>query len=202
MATEERRTRAPHHERRRTDGQGRRGFRAEDLARRTGRIRARQVGGPEDVRDPGRAGPHPRRQGARSGRRRDAERARRRGRRGRALRQARAGGRGPRVSKSLGRLGVLTRGEVGDLSKQVRDLTEDVRELMTARRQVRGRACRLGEAPHGIQGRRRQAQGEAGRVRGEAKRRAAHAHEDEGLRSTLTRAACGARVGPRRLRIA
>jgi poly(hydroxyalkanoate) granule-associated protein len=35
-----------------------------------------------------------------------------------------------RVTNSLRRLGVLTRGEVGDLSKQVRDLTEDVRELM------------------------------------------------------------------------
>jgi poly(hydroxyalkanoate) granule-associated protein len=35
-----------------------------------------------------------------------------------------------RVSKSLQRLGVLTRGEVGDLSKQVRDLTDNVRELM------------------------------------------------------------------------
>src|ERR1700682_5264054 len=35
-----------------------------------------------------------------------------------------------RVTNSLRRLGVLTRGEVGDLSKQVRDLSEDVRELM------------------------------------------------------------------------
>jgi poly(hydroxyalkanoate) granule-associated protein len=35
-----------------------------------------------------------------------------------------------RVSKSLRRLGVLTRGEVSDLSKQVRGLAEDVRSLM------------------------------------------------------------------------
>ena len=34
-----------------------------------------------------------------------------------------------RVSKSLTRLGVLTRGELNDLSRQVRDLTEDVRKL-------------------------------------------------------------------------
>jgi hypothetical protein len=34
-----------------------------------------------------------------------------------------------RVSKSLKRLGVLTRGELADLSKQVRDLTADVRKL-------------------------------------------------------------------------
>jgi poly(hydroxyalkanoate) granule-associated protein len=32
-----------------------------------------------------------------------------------------------RVSKSLGRLGVMTRGEVADLSKQVADLAEEVR---------------------------------------------------------------------------
>jgi poly(hydroxyalkanoate) granule-associated protein len=34
-----------------------------------------------------------------------------------------------RVAKSLSRLGVLTRGEVADLAKQVRDLTEDLRKL-------------------------------------------------------------------------
>ena len=34
-----------------------------------------------------------------------------------------------RVSKSLQRLGVLTRGELADLSKQVRDLTADVKRL-------------------------------------------------------------------------
>ncbi len=34
-----------------------------------------------------------------------------------------------RVSKSLGRLGVLTRGEVGDLARQVSELTEEVRKL-------------------------------------------------------------------------
>ena len=35
-----------------------------------------------------------------------------------------------RVSKSLGRLGVLTRGEVSDLSRQVGELTESVRSLL------------------------------------------------------------------------
>src|SRR5260221_10954181 len=37
-----------------------------------------------------------------------------------------------RVSKSLGRLGVMTRGEVADLSKQVADLTDEVRTMMRA----------------------------------------------------------------------
>jgi poly(hydroxyalkanoate) granule-associated protein len=35
-----------------------------------------------------------------------------------------------RVSKSLGRLGVMTRGEVADLSKQVAALTDEVRSMM------------------------------------------------------------------------
>ena len=35
-----------------------------------------------------------------------------------------------RVSRSLGRLGVLTRAEVNDLSQQVRDLTDEVRSMM------------------------------------------------------------------------
>ena len=35
-----------------------------------------------------------------------------------------------RVSKSLGRLGVMTRGEVAHLSKQVADLTDEVRSMM------------------------------------------------------------------------
>lgn len=43
-----------------------------------------------------------------------------------------------RVSKSLNRLGVLTRGEVKDLSNQVRELTDDVRALM--KQQARGAA--------------------------------------------------------------
>ena len=37
-----------------------------------------------------------------------------------------------RVSKSLGRLGVMTRGEVADLSKQVSALTDEVRSMMRA----------------------------------------------------------------------
>ena len=38
-----------------------------------------------------------------------------------------------RLSKSLGRLGVMTRGEVAELSRQVADLTEEVRSLVRAR---------------------------------------------------------------------
>jgi poly(hydroxyalkanoate) granule-associated protein len=46
-----------------------------------------------------------------------------------------------RVQKSLSRLGVITRGEVGDLSQQVRDLTESVRDLMArSGRQAAGAA--------------------------------------------------------------
>jgi hypothetical protein len=37
-----------------------------------------------------------------------------------------------RVSRSLGRLGVLTAKEVGDLSRQVEELNHTVRELMRA----------------------------------------------------------------------
>ncbi len=37
-----------------------------------------------------------------------------------------------RVSKSLGRLGVMTRAEVADLSKQVADLSDEVRSMMRA----------------------------------------------------------------------
>lgn len=47
-----------------------------------------------------------------------------------------------RVSKSLQRLGVLTRSEVGDLSKQVRDLTDNVRELMKQQGKAAGTAKR------------------------------------------------------------
>jgi len=51
-----------------------------------------------------------------------------------------------RVSKSLARMGVLTRGEVSDLTRQVRDLTEDVRKLMkqTGRKAAGGKARRAG----------------------------------------------------------
>jgi poly(hydroxyalkanoate) granule-associated protein len=35
-----------------------------------------------------------------------------------------------RVSRSLGRMGVLTRAEVSDLSQQVRELTDEVRSMM------------------------------------------------------------------------
>ena len=47
-----------------------------------------------------------------------------------------------RVSKSLKRLGVLTRGELADLSKQVRDLTADVRKLNAKARGKAGAAKR------------------------------------------------------------
>ena len=47
-----------------------------------------------------------------------------------------------RVSKSLKRLGVLTRGELADLSKQVRDLTADVRKLNAKARGKTGAAKR------------------------------------------------------------
>ena len=49
-----------------------------------------------------------------------------------------------RVAKSLGRLGVLTRGEVSDLSRQVRDLTDDVRSLM-AKSRGQGAAAKRGK---------------------------------------------------------
>jgi poly(hydroxyalkanoate) granule-associated protein len=47
-----------------------------------------------------------------------------------------------RVTNSLRRMGVLTRGEVGDLSKQVRDLSENVRELMRRNGKSAGSAKR------------------------------------------------------------
>jgi len=46
-----------------------------------------------------------------------------------------------RVSKSLGRLGVMTRGEVADLSKQVSALTDEVRSMMRAGGGKAGRAA-------------------------------------------------------------
>jgi poly(hydroxyalkanoate) granule-associated protein len=45
-----------------------------------------------------------------------------------------------RVSKSLGRLGVMTRAEVADLSRQVAELTEEVRSMIAAGPGVRSRA--------------------------------------------------------------
>ena len=51
-----------------------------------------------------------------------------------------------RVSKSLGRLGVLTRGEVSDLSKQVRDLTDNVRALMATQKKAGGPKATRGAA--------------------------------------------------------
>ena len=51
-----------------------------------------------------------------------------------------------RVSKSLGRLGVMTRGEVADLSKQVASLTEEVRSMMRSGAGTASKASR-GAAP-------------------------------------------------------
>ena len=54
-----------------------------------------------------------------------------------------------RVSKSLGRLGVMTRGEVADLSKQVQSLTDEVRSMMRAApgggKATRGSAAKAGK---------------------------------------------------------
>ena len=57
-----------------------------------------------------------------------------------------------RVSKSLGRLGVMTRGEVADLSKQVANLTDEVRSMMRARAGGAGKASRGGAAKRKAKG--------------------------------------------------
>jgi poly(hydroxyalkanoate) granule-associated protein len=44
-----------------------------------------------------------------------------------------------RVSRSLDRLGVLTKGEVGDLTRQVQELNESVRNLMAGKSAAGGR---------------------------------------------------------------
>ncbi len=44
-----------------------------------------------------------------------------------------------RVSRSLDRLGVLTKGEVGDLKRQVQELNESVRNLMAGKASASGR---------------------------------------------------------------
>jgi poly(hydroxyalkanoate) granule-associated protein len=56
-----------------------------------------------------------------------------------------------RVSKSLQRLGVLTRGELADLSKQVRDLTEDVRKL-NAQAKARKAGAAKGKGKRAVSG--------------------------------------------------
>ena len=68
-----------------------------------------------------------------------------------------------RVSKSLKRMGVLTRGEVSELSKQVRDLAGEVRSLMKQSRKKAGgaKATRRGTG-----------KGKAKRARSSAKGRA------------------------------
>src|ERR1700674_4954662 len=68
-----------------------------------------------------------------------------------------------RVSKSLKRLGVLTRGELSELSKQVRDLAGEVRSLMKQSRKKAGggKATRRGTG-----------KGKAKRARSSAKGRA------------------------------
>ena len=47
-----------------------------------------------------------------------------------------------RVSKSLKRLGVLTRGELSELSRQVRELTNDVRKLTAKSRSAKSRSAK------------------------------------------------------------
>jgi len=52
-----------------------------------------------------------------------------------------------RVSKSLGRLGVLTRGEVGNLARQVSELTEEVRKLTARAPKAGTRKRKAGKRP-------------------------------------------------------
>ncbi len=54
-----------------------------------------------------------------------------------------------RVSRSLGRLGVMTRAEAADLSRQVADLTEEVRSVLAAGAGARGGAKRGGGTRRG-----------------------------------------------------
>lgn len=54
-----------------------------------------------------------------------------------------------RVSKSLGRLGVMTRGEVNDLSRQVSELTDSVRQMMARNAAGGGSAKRSSAAKKG-----------------------------------------------------
>ena len=74
-----------------------------------------------------------------------------------------------RVSKSLGRLGVMTRGEVADLSKQVADLTDEVRSMMRGgaggAKASRGRAAKAGTPKRKVKSaaRRTKAKAKAGR---------------------------------------
>ncbi len=71
-----------------------------------------------------------------------------------------------RVSKSPRRLGILTRGEVSDLSKQMRDLADEVRSLMKKSGKKAGGA----KAKRGGAGKR--PRGKAKRAASSAKRRA------------------------------
>jgi poly(hydroxyalkanoate) granule-associated protein len=113
--------------RRRRTGDAR--FGAEDLARGPGRLRAREIRGPEDVRDAGVAGAR-----AQHAARDAADQALR------AVREQAGDAQGKwdkleqvfedRVAKSLNRLGVLTKGEMADLSRQVRELNANMREMM------------------------------------------------------------------------
>lgn len=69
-----------------------------------------------------------------------------------------------RVSRSLGRLGVLTRAEVSDLSKQVQELTDEVRAMMkrsggAAAGSARRTAKKAAKRATGARGRARKAKG-------------------------------------------
>jgi poly(hydroxyalkanoate) granule-associated protein len=71
-----------------------------------------------------------------------------------------------RVSKSLNRLGVLTRGEVSDLSRQVRELTDDVRRMME---QSRGGAAARGAAKGSVKRKATKAKRKATKAKRKAK---------------------------------
>jgi poly(hydroxyalkanoate) granule-associated protein len=73
-----------------------------------------------------------------------------------------------RVSKSLKRLGVLTRGEVADLSQNVRDLSDQVRAMMAEQARSGGGGKRAGPATKA----KRTAKRAAGTARRKAKRAA------------------------------
>ena len=83
-----------------------------------------------------------------------------------------------RVSKSLGRLGVLTRGEVGELSRQVSELSENVRSLM------KQSASRMGGAQP-----KRRAAAKAGTAKRKVKRAVSNAKRSTARRKSRARKA-------------
>jgi poly(hydroxyalkanoate) granule-associated protein len=86
-----------------------------------------------------------------------------------------------RVSKSLQRLGVLTRGEVGDLSRQVSELTDDVRSLMAkSGKSAGGKAKRAGSS-------KRRASAKAGAAKRKVKRAASTVKRSAAQRTRKTK---------------